>query len=161
MENNKKILIVVIFFLSVGWAVAGFLPKKGPATPNIKVTANKTEQVAPVVFSGQKELMDLIEADRGSLGGTVASSWGGRNPFDGVASKALLVPDVEVKDLFKDKKIVLSGILWSGQRPNAIINNKVVGIGGDVEGLKIKEIKEGMVVLSDGVNEMVLSLRKK
>lgn len=46
--------------------------------------------------------------------------------------------------------LVVQGIIWGGSFPQAIINDKVVKIGDEVEGARILEIsKEGVVVFYD------------
>ena len=45
----------------------------------------------------------------------------------------------------------VQGIIWGGDRPQAIINDRIVELGDDVEGATIKSIqKDGVNVLFDG-----------
>ncbi|MFA5115171.1 MAG: hypothetical protein WC469_03805 [Candidatus Omnitrophota bacterium] len=47
--------------------------------------------------------------------------------------------------------LVVQGMIWGGNLPQAIINNKVLTIGDAIEGVKIKSIdKEGISVLFEG-----------
>ena len=51
-----------------------------------------------------------------------------------------------------------SRILWSGPKPKAIVNGKIVGEGDTVEGAKIVRIDPHGVVVSAGAQEMTLSM---
>lgn len=160
MQKNKKILICIFFFVIVGRAEAAPPPT---AVINQKKVAQKNEQPVIELFSENKKLMALVETDTDASEIVVNSSWGERNPFDGVAVKSFLaVPDPALaKDSLKNKKFILSGIVWTGAKPSAVINNNVVGVGGMVWGAKVKSIKEGSVVLTNGVEDLVLSMRRK
>ncbi len=163
-EKNKEIMKIVGVVVLVAWAVYLFLPKnvavKPQDTSKTEALIQKDGGAVGDLFPERKKLMDLVQADNVASEIAVNSSWGERNPFDGVASKAFFAsPDPVVRAPSKDTKLVLSGILWSGPRPNAIINNNVVGVGGEVNGFTVKEIKEGIVVLNNGTEEIVLSMR--
>ena len=55
-------------------------------------------------------------------------------------------PEGEVE--IKLPELVVNGIIWGGKFPQAIINDKVVKVGDEIEGAKIKQIsKDGVVVL--------------
>lgn len=46
------------------------------------------------------------------------------------------------------KGVKLEGIIWDEKKPMAIINNKVVGVGDDISGAKIIEIKKNEVIFN-------------
>lgn len=52
----------------------------------------------------------------------------------------------------------LSGILWDKENPKAIINELIVGIGDEVGGSIVKDIKEDKVILNDGAHDFELRL---
>jgi len=62
-----------------------------------------------------------------------------------------------------DKQVVvklrLTGILWDPSDPKAIIDDYVYGLGDDLEGAKIIEIRHDRVILSDGTNNFELRLK--
>jgi len=59
---------------------------------------------------------------------------------------------------FEWPKFELNGILWDPEKPLAVINNSVVKEGDIVEGVKIKKIKPGYVVLEKEGIEQTLTL---
>jgi hypothetical protein len=55
---------------------------------------------------------------------------------------------VEAKPL---PNLVVQGVIWGGRFPQAIINNKVVKAGDNLEGVRVKDIsREGITVLFEG-----------
>ncbi len=52
----------------------------------------------------------------------------------------------------------LKGILWDPQRPSAIINNQVVGVGDRLHGWQVMEIQKDRVILSDGATTRELTV---
>jgi hypothetical protein len=113
------------------------------------------------VFPEKKELQELIADESATVDNAVDPSWGSRNPFDAVTLKALLVPPPSpAVKIIETQNFVLTGTFWGGSRPSAIINDEVVGLGGKVQNMTVKDIREGSVVLTDGQNEVVLSLQK-
>ncbi len=73
-----------------------------------------------------------------------------RDPFSGKVYK------VAKEEVQKDLRLV--GILWSKEKPTAIINNKIVGVGSSVGGNTVVEIKEDRVILSDGMHTFELKI---
>ena len=136
MTRMKNILISFLFVFmasSWGWSASSGL----------------------VEFQDKKELMDLVKEDNASSDIVLDAVWGERDPFDSEAVKAL--PDfVPEKKKISVDKFLLSGILWKAHRPSAIINDKVVGVGSLLLGVKVLEIREGSVILGDGEDQVVL-----
>ena len=150
MDKNKKIILVSFLLMAAvpSWVFA--VDKPNPVTnvaPSIPLVAG---------ISDEKELAGLINEDNASSDIALDSAWGARNPFDSAAIKAL--PDIVlVKDVkMHNGKFLLGGVLWTGYRPSAIINDKVVGVGSVISGMIVKEIKEKEVMLSDGVSQIIL-----
>ncbi|HOX55158.1 MAG: hypothetical protein PHI86_06700 [Candidatus Omnitrophica bacterium] len=52
----------------------------------------------------------------------------------------------------------LAGILWDKEKPQAIINNEVVGAGNSIGSYTVVEIRQYSVVLTDGSNVFELKL---
>lgn len=59
-----------------------------------------------------------------------------------------------------ESDLALSGIIWKGPQPTAIINDKVVKAGDEINGFIIKEIVENFVVLHKGQLKRVLMLEQ-
>jgi hypothetical protein len=55
----------------------------------------------------------------------------------------------------------LSGIFWDEQAPQAIINEKIVGIGDRVRGITVVEIKDDRVILNDGEKNIELKMTQE
>lgn len=75
-----------------------------------------------------------------------------RSPFDEtVNEKATEKKAADLKTIEKPlPALAVQGVIWGGSFPQAIINDKVVKIGDEVEGARILEIsKEGVVVFYD------------
>ncbi|MBF0331023.1 MAG: hypothetical protein HQL17_03740 [Candidatus Omnitrophica bacterium] len=146
MGRNKHIFFLV--FLAVLMA--------GPY-----VLAENVKAPAKEESFDKNELMDLVAEDNLAIDPVVIDTpWGDRNPFDADTFKVLTAPPPPpVFDLKAAVKgdFILSGIIWSGSQPSAIINDEVIGVGDKIKNLTVKEIKEGTVTLSDGKNEMTLS----
>jgi len=51
---------------------------------------------------------------------------------------------------------VLMGIVWDEKMPRCVINNRIVGVGDEVAGKRVKEIRRDRVILSDGLKEVEL-----
>lgn len=53
---------------------------------------------------------------------------------------------------------VLTGILWDPNRPSAVVNNRVVGVGDSVGPWTVAEIRRDRVILSDGTRTKTLEV---
>lgn len=53
----------------------------------------------------------------------------------------------------------LTGIIFDDKNPQALINDKIAGVGAIVSGWRILEIKPSKVILSDGTNKIELKLK--
>ncbi len=58
------------------------------------------------------------------------------------------VVNVEEKVMPSLDKFKVQGVIWGGKFPQAIINNKILGVGDSIEGVKIASIENNHVVLS-------------
>ncbi len=58
-----------------------------------------------------------------------------------------------------DKKFILEGITFDARNPTAIVNGDVYATGSKLGPYTVKKILSDSVVLSDGVNDHILSLR--
>ncbi|MBI5183285.1 MAG: hypothetical protein HY999_02855 [Nitrospinae bacterium] len=58
-------------------------------------------------------------------------------------------------------QLKLKATIINNQRPISIINDKILGIGEDIMGFKVVEIKDGVVFLSNGRKEISLDMKGK
>jgi hypothetical protein len=84
-----------------------------------------------------------------------------RNPFEQpvLVSESDNVESSLKFEVAKLPQLTVQGIIWGGNFPQAIINNKVVKIGDVLEGAEVVEIeKEGVTVLFAGVDYKLTTL---
>jgi len=72
----------------------------------------------------------------------------GRDPF----SKQ------QVISVSRSSYVNLSGIAWDEEFPTAIINGQIVGVGDEIGGYRVIEIRRNKVVLTDGLKDVELKL---
>jgi hypothetical protein len=76
---------------------------------------------------------------------TEYTEWG-RNPF---------IP----KGMGRPLGLALGGIMWEREKPRAMINKNIVGIGDMVGINRVIDIKRDRVILTDGAKKIVLELK--
>jgi hypothetical protein len=172
MDKNKNKILVFFAVMITAFPLTGAAVELNAAintwpdpavqaTPAVKTASAAETKTA--VFPEKQELLDLIADEKNPTEMVIDSAWGTRNPFDAVAAKAALTaaaPAPVPPKVIDKQGFILTGIVWTGLRPSAIINDEVVGIGSKVKDLVVKEIKEGAVTLTDGQNEVTLSPQK-
>lgn len=88
--------------------------------------------------------------------GFIYNSHGKKDPF--------APPVLEEEGKLKKELLLgikLKAIIWDRQRPLALINDKVVGIGDTIAGGKIVDIKENEVIFLTGKQKVTIKLRKR
>ena len=60
----------------------------------------------------------------------------------------------------RKKDLKLEGITYNPQNPTAIINDNVLRVGSEIDGFKVKEILPDTVILTDGIEELLLTLER-
>ncbi|MCX5711018.1 MAG: hypothetical protein NT060_03535 [Candidatus Omnitrophica bacterium] len=81
-----------------------------------------------------------VEYEAGSL----------RDPFTGVMARESISTDTSVVEA-APPDLTVQGIIWGGRFPQAIINNKVLGVGDSIKEARITSIgKEGVTLLYGG-----------
>ncbi|MBF0522292.1 MAG: hypothetical protein HQL24_04460 [Candidatus Omnitrophica bacterium] len=159
MDKNKKIISIVLFLIVPAILFWGSNSKPTKAPTPASTTAT--------IFPNKKELTTLMQEDKDWQEKSVKVNWGSRNPFDVSVFKTIetstassLKPGTKVHGTAAgDNGLELMGILSSGPRPSAIINNEVVGLGAKINGMTVKEITDRAVILTDGEKEKILSMR--
>ncbi|MCA9404945.1 MAG: hypothetical protein KC684_00260 [Candidatus Omnitrophica bacterium] len=96
----------------------------------------------------------------------------GKNPFvteNWIAERALQTQealpegmgDAGPQRIDQGQNIVLNGIFWNSQKPSALINNEVLGVGMQLNGYKVVKITRKTVVVDDGVNVLELRMQEQ
>jgi len=137
MKNKKVIIAIVLCAAGVLSLIYGITaPTKGK-----KSASARSSEPARAAAPAKK----IVPKERRTKK-TEFSEWG-RNPFvpKGTPGQA-------------DSKFVLEGIMWSEKNPKAMVNNIVVGIGDEIGGKKVIDIKKDRVTLSDGTEKFTLRL---
>ncbi len=107
----------------------------------------------------EKRQIESLMADKDVKPVLTDTQWGERNPFD-TRALTVLLPKPEKKKEKVKPHFVLQGIFLGSSKPSVIINGKVVGIGKNINGATLKEIKDSRVVLVDEEGHtIVLSLK--
>ena len=140
MKNKKVIILIIVAVVALFSLIYGIVtPSKvrREAASKKPIVFQKSESLAPA-----KKITTAKRVTRR----TNYTSWG-RSPF-------LLKRDV-VKTV---AGFTLNGILWDEEAPQAIINDNVVGIGDEIRGNTVVDIKEDRVVFSDGYSNFELEI---
>ena len=168
MKKNRRIVLLSFLLMVVSPLVGNAAGKASPKKA-VAVKPPISQKAVVVSPSGQdglnsserKDILSLIAEDNATSDIDLDAAWGDRNPFDSAAIEALPAIIVPVKKAEKDDRMFfLTGILWTGNRPSAIINDQVLGVGSVISGKTVKEIKENTVILVEGINQLDLLLYK-
>lgn len=137
MQNKKVIIAIVLCIGAVISLIYGIAagPKATRRRASISEAISPDTTVSPA--------RGIISANRRAAK-TEFVSWD-RNPF---TQKKVTGP----------KELTLSGVIWDEKEPKALINNAVVGIGDEIEGHTVIDIKQDSVILNDGTEDFVLKL---
>ncbi|MCX5701199.1 MAG: hypothetical protein NTZ63_06640 [Candidatus Omnitrophica bacterium] len=142
--DKKRIQIIITIFLGI---VMIFLWINSIKTVSKKVSANKavvqaSKVVAPAPVVAQVQPVKAKEV----------SDWL-RDPFSGKSY-------VKVhKEDSNPRALDLTGIMWDTNKPVALVNGRVVGIGGTVVGNTVVDIKPDRVVFNDGENDFEIKIK--
>lgn len=139
---GPNIILVVILFVTLAFVLKGFLPE--------------------IKFKKEAALKKAVEVEDPKAHQEVAYK-----PLrPAIESKAqdvkLDVSPTQIRHEIKPQypELVLNGIMYLAERPQAIINNSVVEEGDTVSGAKVLSIKKNTVILNFNDVEISLSLKK-
>lgn len=139
--QNKKLIILIILSIAAGisliYGITSQPRRRGTVSTQQPSAIKKEVSVA--------NIEKIIPAERGAKRSDYIT-WG-RNPFAPVEASVRVVT-----------KLTLNGIMWDEERPLAIINDNVVGIGGKVGENRVVDIKKDSVILNDGTGNFELRL---
>jgi hypothetical protein len=141
MNNKKLIVLIVLAVLAVLSIVYGLvkssretarMPEKLVESSNKAAAVNKVSTVLPSTPPVR----------------SAYSSWG-RNPFALPGERYASLEDLRLEGVLSDKN-----------KFSAIINDRVVIIGEEIEGNTVVDIRADRVILSDGQKEFELKLNQ-
>lgn len=130
------------------------------------------ESISPFMRVEEMEILEpvgkTVELGGAPVNLTVSCLLGDASPNTKLGSVEL--PDVELKrdllastskpvESLSDKKFVLEGITFDPRNPTAIVNGDVYQTGSELGPYKVKRILADSVVLTDGVEDHILSLK--
>ena len=141
MRNGKLILLIALSALAVIFLIYGIVTPSG-------ARKGLSAQAPGASAGGSQSPKDLVPIERSAKRSEVVAS--SRNPFT-----------VEPITLQRLSPMTLSGIVWDGKNPKAVINDRIVGVGEVIGGRKVMKIEETRVILNDGTNPLELRLGQK
>jgi hypothetical protein len=160
MDKNKILLIIapLLVLTALYFCVPALMIGRSALLASVNRAGNGFQP-----FPYKNELLQLLGEENAERKKFINIPWGDRNPFDTAKLKATAQKTSESVGSSAppaEPDPVLMGILSGGERPSAIINDIAVGVGAKVGSLTVKEIKDGYVVLSNGVKEKTLKLKQ-
>lgn len=138
MQDKKVIILIVLLIFAVMSIVYGIMtPSKYKRTAGPSVSTAQS----PVDTSLAGNAAMKRKAKR-----TRFKSWK-RNPFVSASSAS-------------PTALVLNGIIWSKEKPRAMIGDMIVTEGDKIGEVRIVDIKPNKVILNDGTKEFELKMEK-
>jgi len=150
MESKKKVVILValILILIISWL---FLFRRASLAKK-KLPIEKTEKERTsieMMLTTSRDLKRIRRELREEQAGLKVSY---RNP---------LIPSFLKRTAEEESvSLVLSGIVYDGEEPLAIIDDSVLKTGDSISGLKIIRISPETVILSDNKRRVTLNLEE-
>ena len=138
MDKNQKSQIIFAVLLVVALIVWGrqLAPSQGQGTVVLdEKSGQDISDVLPRLSSVNQSQDDVKSSHK---------DWG-RNPFILGASST-------------EADMALQGIMWDPAKPQALINNQVVGLGDQIGKMRVVTIESQRVILSDGVKTVELKV---
>ena len=137
MQNKKVIILIVLSVFAAISLIHGIMAKPkskyAPPAPGVQQPAGIQARASHVSMQRHARR-------------TKYKTWN-RNPFAEAGSGT-------------SSTLVLNGIIWSKDKPKAMIGDTIVTKGSVVNGNKVIEITPNKVVLNDGVNNFELKMKK-
>lgn len=139
MQNKKVILLIILGVLAVISLIRGITAQPG--------NGRRASSKSAAVQGNKANLDENILLTKRLATQTQFKSWRRRlfAPF-GTASSS--------------SSLVVSGIIWSKDRPKAMIGDTIVAKGDTIGGNKVVDIKPDKVILNDGVKDFELKIEK-
>jgi hypothetical protein len=138
IKLNVKIIILVVIFLAV------FVADLVNAAP-IKSRYEREESAITKMEQAGKEALETDVTVRRKEVQYKAQDL--RDPFESFLQPKEVETNTQNKQEVPLPELVIQGITWGGNFPQAIINNKVVKVGDQIEGVRVVKIdREGIEV---------------
>jgi len=148
-------IAMVITVLTAGCGGSKTEPKRSNKAADAKaVSRNKAQKKAGLQATGAKAVSEDVKAKKTTAKKPLSKEkYGRKDPF---------APNVTKKQSLSDPTgLNLQGIVADTEAPQAIVNNKIVGVGGTVAGNTIIKINENSVVFNDGTEDFEIRLTSK
>lgn len=137
--QNKLVVLIVLSSLAFFSLIYGIVtPSKYRRGPVSTPAPGQQE-------SGRPLMQDLILLERHAKRSHLL--YGGRNPF---------LPEGTVTESFSS--LALNGIAWDDENPRAAINDRIVGVGDEVDGRVVVDILQNKVILDEKGKRVELRL---
>lgn len=147
-SRNEKLIFIVLLIVFLAILLPNFLKKSSgkvmldkvsqtisketPPAPILPKEVNKKEETnlsTAYTVDGQKDPLGLPDAFKNAISNLVTPK-----------EEEITLPP-----------LVVSGVIWGGNIPQAIINGKILKEGDSIEGVEILEIKkEGVIIFYKG-----------
>jgi hypothetical protein len=134
--KDKKVILLIV--LGVGGILSMLY---GIITPS-KFKQEAAKEMSSVPAVSQNDTKDSAEVSTQPQHERPRSKYDkwGRNPF------------------YQRQRITISGIMYDVRNSQVMINDEIVGIGADVGGNKVIDIRPNYCIISDGTSEFKLHL---
>lgn len=173
-KEKKQIMVFIAgAMILIGiWVYKGMSRGKPVAIPSLGITTGNLSDILPAATSNVKAGQSAPAAVKSAPAGAItakAIKYIGRENRDPLDNMALVpkAPEKPVTETSTKKAVVsfpagtftVSAIIWGSKRPQAIINDNVVGIGEKLGGGEIVNInKDGVHINYEG-EEVLLSIK--
>ena len=139
MDKKKKtqIILGILFVVAVIVWGGALGSSKGHQTVLIDETSVQETSLSEMV----SRLLNINQTQEAVK--STHQDWG-RNPF-------ILTPS-------GDHEMVLQGIIWDPITPQALINDKIVGVGDQIGKMRVINIQSRKVILNDGTKNIELGV---
>lgn len=156
-QNYSRIFLEVKFYGTFTDAVS-YVSSIESISPFIRVEEMEIlEPVEKTVELGgapMKLVISCLLTDSAQMPPLKASSTAGLE-----VKRDILVSSSKPASEMNDEKFILEGVTFDPKNPTAIINGDVFQVNSEIGGYKVKKILADGVILSDGVEDHMLSLK--
>ncbi|MFQ6614501.1 MAG: hypothetical protein ACE5D1_06625 [Fidelibacterota bacterium] len=167
-SKSQKILLLVLV-VSLGYLGYDMVFNKTPSTKELVqkiesgTTKAKPTRKAPQPTGGSVPVIQpkTIQPAKAEKIPAYATVWG-RDPFISTVGNVEIKTEETVveEDPVYIEDYVLSAISFRGDRPVVLINESILKVGDQIDGLQLKEVRPNSVVLSSpGGKEYILNLQ--
>jgi len=151
-DKTRKGLVFSILILALVWAYFNF---SGPKDKTKDRSSNRVNRSAMTTKAGPAIAVAKVISD--SLCREYESKPWGKNPF-----YHWYEMPAGVGQIYSDEvRLHLLGVLFREYQAHALINNRIVTVGDEIEGFRVSEISRDSVVLKNGETTVTLWVSKE